>query len=701
MTISAMSDPFDPLPFSSNSVALSPPHSSYSFSNAFLPELPALSPFSSSPSHPSSSNVDSYTSAPSPLLLSLVHPSPLTDFPSLPSSSYPSPSSLSSHHHHHQQPTTDEEEGEGDDTTDGGEEDVDCEGCCEELQMHRHRPAPTSTGSSVASTSPFSPTSVISALPTPPTSTPKQQPQHRTAPRPVPATAAHGHGHHGAREQVERRVSKACYNCSISKTKCDNNRPCGRCVRTDRTATCSDPVRKRRGRKRPFEDAAPPVSATPLVTATKVEPAPLALKAEPKVAVVASLPTSRPSVEVMPTGAAHRAAGSRSNPVSPASRSHPSTPSSQSYPLKATVHAMDSDHRHPSPYPAHSYPSQAPRAHAPPVSVHAPAHFPPPPQHSQSAPGTPVYSSPDAYHSHSSSSSTPSPPCCAPTPTVPRVLPISSMLSRLRVRLPSTLYRSFDAVVQQFHRWSDTITKAKQAALPPPHPVLKARQYVFHTLTEAMLYLEDKHNQSHSSPSPSPFPSHTPSPAEQHLLMTTIQREWGTQLYTPTPDLDPCVDSDDGGPLSLDALLHQPVVAPTFIIPLMSFPFFLHTPLISHSFATLLGYSHASLTSFVRTPLDLLSLRQYPDVSLLVPAFLSALSARADHYLHSSGWRRSNGEYAQLVAKVQLVYAPPGGAGGVQEGYPVALMATFQKQTEGSFTQHVRYFAQQGQGRSH
>ena len=37
------------------------------------------------------------------------------------------------------------------------------------------------------------------------------------------------------------RVKVACGNCKVSKTKCDANRPCQRCVRTDRAHTCFDP----------------------------------------------------------------------------------------------------------------------------------------------------------------------------------------------------------------------------------------------------------------------------------------------------------------------------------------------------------------------------------------------------------------------------------------------------------------------------
>ena len=47
------------------------------------------------------------------------------------------------------------------------------------------------------------------------------------------------------------RVKTACVNCKLAKTRCDNKRPCRRCVRTGRADTCIDSVHKTRGRKRP------------------------------------------------------------------------------------------------------------------------------------------------------------------------------------------------------------------------------------------------------------------------------------------------------------------------------------------------------------------------------------------------------------------------------------------------------------------
>ena len=46
------------------------------------------------------------------------------------------------------------------------------------------------------------------------------------------------------------RVKRACGNCKAAKTKCDSERPCRRCSRTGRSASCNDSVHKKRGRKR-------------------------------------------------------------------------------------------------------------------------------------------------------------------------------------------------------------------------------------------------------------------------------------------------------------------------------------------------------------------------------------------------------------------------------------------------------------------
>jgi len=48
--------------------------------------------------------------------------------------------------------------------------------------------------------------------------------------------------------EVEYRVKTACVNCKNSKTRCDNQRPCKRCVRTGRQDSCIDSVHKKRSR---------------------------------------------------------------------------------------------------------------------------------------------------------------------------------------------------------------------------------------------------------------------------------------------------------------------------------------------------------------------------------------------------------------------------------------------------------------------
>mmetsp|Transcript_12072 Transcript_12072/g.29693 ORF Transcript_12072/g.29693 Transcript_12072/m.29693 type:complete len:652 (+) Transcript_12072:79-2034(+) len=49
-------------------------------------------------------------------------------------------------------------------------------------------------------------------------------------------------------EDSDYRVKKACINCKLSKTRCDNRRPCKRCKRTGRADSCRDSVHKKRGR---------------------------------------------------------------------------------------------------------------------------------------------------------------------------------------------------------------------------------------------------------------------------------------------------------------------------------------------------------------------------------------------------------------------------------------------------------------------
>jgi len=58
----------------------------------------------------------------------------------------------------------------------------------------------------------------------------------------------------GKSRKVRKRVKNACTNCKVAKTRCDMQRPCGRCKRRGQEACCVDTVHKRRGRKRSLED---------------------------------------------------------------------------------------------------------------------------------------------------------------------------------------------------------------------------------------------------------------------------------------------------------------------------------------------------------------------------------------------------------------------------------------------------------------
>mmetsp|Transcript_9114 Transcript_9114/g.13669 ORF Transcript_9114/g.13669 Transcript_9114/m.13669 type:complete len:330 (-) Transcript_9114:82-1071(-) len=51
-------------------------------------------------------------------------------------------------------------------------------------------------------------------------------------------------------EGTRIRVKTACTNCKMAKARCDNGRPCSRCVKRGCERTCVDAVPKRRGRKR-------------------------------------------------------------------------------------------------------------------------------------------------------------------------------------------------------------------------------------------------------------------------------------------------------------------------------------------------------------------------------------------------------------------------------------------------------------------
>mmetsp|Transcript_12461 Transcript_12461/g.14770 ORF Transcript_12461/g.14770 Transcript_12461/m.14770 type:complete len:369 (-) Transcript_12461:333-1439(-) len=53
-----------------------------------------------------------------------------------------------------------------------------------------------------------------------------------------------------ASEGSRNRVKTACTNCKLAKARCDNGRPCSRCVKRGCQDTCIDAIPKRRGRKR-------------------------------------------------------------------------------------------------------------------------------------------------------------------------------------------------------------------------------------------------------------------------------------------------------------------------------------------------------------------------------------------------------------------------------------------------------------------
>jgi hypothetical protein len=55
---------------------------------------------------------------------------------------------------------------------------------------------------------------------------------------------------HHTNEGSRSRVKTACTNCKLAKARCDNGRPCSRCVKRGCQSTCVDAVPKRRGRKR-------------------------------------------------------------------------------------------------------------------------------------------------------------------------------------------------------------------------------------------------------------------------------------------------------------------------------------------------------------------------------------------------------------------------------------------------------------------
>ena len=434
-------------------------------------------------------------------------------------------------------------------------------------------------------------------------------------------------GSSGSTRLPDRRVSIACSNCSLSKTKCDNFRPCGRCSRTDRSATCADMVRRRRrrGRKRPLDADAGDADLSGL---------------RPTAALSATTLVS----------------------VSPESQQQPVTACmllDQPPVMPAAVVLRAGEQ------------SQQPCSYSPRCSWHGPAA----PMHSQSLPQLPLQPQPQ-------------PPRATHPP-----LPIVTVLSRLRARLPSSLFRSFDAVVQQLHSWADALSAGSQQQ-PQPHQqhsrqqIIAARIFLCRMLTDAMRALEApgglqalQQKQHYSSSSSSTLA--LSGSVEQELLLHRVSRDWGAQLYGPrlgstreeAEGEEEQQEADEAEAASLDVLLQHRVATPTFIIPLSSLSALTSPPLFSASFASLLGFSACELSRLLQSPLSLLQLRQCGDIAPLVPAFFAAVSARADHYLHSSGWQTASGHYLQLISRVQILYDQheTGGAS------PVALMAQLKR----------------------
>jgi hypothetical protein len=49
---------------------------------------------------------------------------------------------------------------------------------------------------------------------------------------------------------LKKRTKNACFHCKYAKTACETERPCRRCIRTNREETCIDSISEKRGRKR-------------------------------------------------------------------------------------------------------------------------------------------------------------------------------------------------------------------------------------------------------------------------------------------------------------------------------------------------------------------------------------------------------------------------------------------------------------------
>ena len=559
-----------------------------------------------------------------------------------------------------------------------------------------------------------------------------------------------------AEERNEKRVSRACIHCSASKTKCDNKRPCDRCIRTKRAATCQDiPRRKRTGRakrRREVEksDASDTEHTEKLLEAIKKEEVDededdeQTTSSAAATMAICTTPGAPEMTSTVITYSSHTAlsphepyvTGFASPSLYPAQSVQASCDCSSppahymppAYPAywPASAHAQFQPHTHSHSH-AHSHshsPHPQPHSHHPHAHPHSYTHLHPhhatqsvfashahrapashdalyPPRHVHTAQPTPLLSpvhsainAPTAVVGPTASSpnSPATPRSSASSPSVP-VIPIGQMLSRLRLRLPRALHRAHAAVIDQFHQWADLLALRQQQGLTAPVPLFKARQYVYHMLKDAMVALEDEDRQrrmaamlagiNSSSSSPPPPIFSPPLESEHDELLRLIHREWHQYLFPSNAAEDGGEDAhgidwqtkDKVGPPTLDAVLQRRVVIPTFIIPLLSFPFLASAPWLSASFSSLLGYPAASLSACTLSPLDLLHRRQHADIAPLVPAFLSAITSRAEHYLHSSGWIRQGGDSIQLMANVRVMYAEG-------TGYPVALMAQFTRKEE-------------------
>ncbi|KAI8608031.1 hypothetical protein BC830DRAFT_1174769 [Chytriomyces sp. MP71] len=79
----------------------------------------------------------------------------------------------------------------------------------------------------------------------------------------------------GGRKRPVVYAEKACSNCKISHVACDSGRPCQRCIRLNKSETCADAERKKRGR--PTASSKDPLmGAISLFNAMPASPPPLA-----------------------------------------------------------------------------------------------------------------------------------------------------------------------------------------------------------------------------------------------------------------------------------------------------------------------------------------------------------------------------------------------------------------------------------------